>query len=158
MVVSSPRPEVDIHNPPGGFDALVEWFELLSYNLVLLEEYPLVDVRAAVARVAQAIERHGRSAERPPPEPDPESRELRDLAQILSADHDWFRISVDQLWWFFRVVEREDHTGHRQALGQYGRVLCESVRRHRAQEEEFARRSNRRSRVETFSAPPGNTN
>jgi len=122
---------VDIRHPPEGFDALVDWFELVSYNLVLLEEYPLDEIRKAVARIAQAIDVHERSAGRSPPGPTVTSTELEDLARILAADHDWFRTSVGQLWWFFGVVEREDHGGHRQALGQYGRVLCESVRRHR---------------------------
>jgi len=46
--------------------------------------------------------------------------------------------SIEQLWWFYRVVEGEDHGGHRQALGQYGRILAEALRRHRAEERAFA--------------------
>jgi hypothetical protein len=153
-----PRPVVDIRRPPEGLDALVDWFELVSYDLVLLEEFSLDEIRIAVARIAQGIETHGRSAERSPPGPVAGSPELEDLGHILSADHDWFRTSVDQLWWFFGVVEREDHGGHRQALGQYGRVLCEAVRRHRAMEEEFVRRSSDRRQVGTTAPPPGNAN
>jgi hypothetical protein len=149
---------VDVRRPPEGFDALIDWFELVSYNLVLLEEYPLHDVRGAVARVARAIEAHGRSSERLPSGLADGPGELRDLARILAADHEWFRSSVDQLWWFFGVVEREDHGGHRQALGQYGRVLCESVRRHRAMESELVRRSGDQSRVGAIAPPPGNAN
>jgi hypothetical protein len=151
-----PRPVVDIRHPPEGFDALIDWFELVSYNLVLLEEYSLDDIRGAVTRIAQAIETHGRTAGPVRPGPDAGSPELGDLARVLTADHDWFRTSVGQLWWFLGVVEREDHGGHRQALGQYGRVLCESVRRHRGEEEEFVRRSTDRRRVGTIAPAPGN--
>jgi hypothetical protein len=156
--VPFPRPVVDIRHPPEGLDALVDWFELVSYNLVLLEGYSLEDVREAVARVAQAIETHGRSMELSLGGPVAASVEGGDLARILNADHVWFRTSVEQLWWFFGVVEREDHGGHRQALGQFGRVLCESVRRHRTEEAEFARRSAEPRRLETFARSPGNTN
>jgi hypothetical protein len=136
--VPFPRPVVDIHRPPPGFDALVDWFELVSYNLVLLEDYGLEDIRSAVDRVTRAIVAHGDATRVVAPAPTEEPPELRDPARILRADHEWFRTSVEQLWWFFGVVEREDHGGHRQALGQYGRVLCESVRRHRAEEDAFA--------------------
>lgn len=156
--MSQAAPAVDIHRPPEGFDALVDWFERLSYHLVLLEDYALEDVRGAVAWIAAAIEAHGRASEVNPPEPLDGSPELRDRARILRADHEWFQASVEQLWWFFGAVEREDHGGNRQALGQYGRVLCEAVRRHRAEEDEWVRRSKVRSRAGTVVPPPGNPN
>lgn len=137
--VPFPRPTVDIRHPPQGFDALIDWFDRVSTNLVLLEEYELEDIRRSVGWVAAALEAHGRSTETPPTGSLEGPVELRDRARILAADHEWFRTSVGQLWWFFGVVEREDHGGHRQALGQYGRVLCESVRRHRAEEVGYGR-------------------
>jgi hypothetical protein len=155
-VVPFPRPIVDIHRPPEGFDALVDWFELVSYNLVLLEDYPLEEVRSAVATVVRAIETHLRTTTRIALSSPEGTRELADRARILVADHEWFRTSVEQLWWFLGVVEREDHGGHRQALGQYGRVLCESVRRHRAEEDEFVRRLTGRHLSDTIAPPPGN--
>jgi hypothetical protein len=33
-----------------------------------------------------------------------------------------------------RIVERDDHGGNRQALGQYGRILAEALKEHRALE------------------------
>ncbi len=57
-----------------------------------------------------------------------------DARRGLAADHERFRTSVQQLWWFYAIVEREDHGGNRQALGQYGRLVCEALRRHRAEE------------------------
>jgi hypothetical protein len=154
-VVSFPRPVVDIRRPPQGFDALVDWFERVSYNLVLLEDYRLEDLRRAAGRVAGAIEAHGRATEVLALGPSEESLELRERARILAADHEWFRTSVEQLWWFFGVVERDDHGGNRQALGQYGRVLCESVRRHRAEENELVRRSKGLHPAGTVVPPPG---
>jgi hypothetical protein len=149
---------VDIRRPPEAFDDLIVWFELVSYNLVLLEEYPLSDLRQAVNRVARAIELHGQSTERVLRVPPTAPSELQDLARVLTADHEWFRTSVEQLGWFFGVVERDDHGGHRQALGQYGRVLCESVRRHRAEEAEFARRAAHGGSREPIATRPRNTN
>jgi hypothetical protein len=156
--VPFPRPAVDIRRPPEGFDRLVDWFERVSYNLVLLEDYGLEDVRRAVGRIAAAIEAHGHASDVSSPGSTEGPPELMDRARILAADHEWFRTSVEQLWWFFGVVEREDHGGHRQALGQYGRVLCESVRRHRAEEEELFRDSKVLNRPRTMAHPPRNPN
>lgn len=147
------RPDVDIRHPPPEFDELIDWFELVSYNLVLLEEYGLEEIRSAVGHVGAAIEAHGRATEPLALVPTEGSSELRDRARILAADHAWFRTSVEQLWWFFGVVERDDHGGHRQALGQYGRVLSESVRRHRAEEEEFVRETKHAQRPGTVILP-----
>jgi len=135
--VPFPRPYVDIHRPPKEFDALVDWFELVSSNLVLLEEYSITDIRSALETLTGAIDAHRREASLDPPDPPFEASEHADLAQLLSVDHEWFRISVEQLYWCFAVVEREDHGGNRQALGQYGRVLAESLRRHRSDERRF---------------------
>ena len=129
-----PRAEVEIRAVPGDFDALIDWLEGWSTNLVLLEEYPLPEVRAALDAVDRAVRAHRTGADRQlqslPASSDAAARGRR----ILLSDHVWFETSLDQLWWFYRVVEQEDHGGHRQALGQYGRVLAESLRRHRTDE------------------------
>lgn len=128
MRVGIPRPVVHIRSPPGDFDALFEWFERVSYALVLLEEFSLSDIRDSVAVVRRGLTAHIES-------PWPFSLASRtDLERVVAADHAWFRISLDQLDWFLRIVEKEDHGGHRQALGQYGRLLSESVGRHRRDE------------------------
>jgi hypothetical protein len=134
--VPFPRPEVDIRRPPEDLDDRVDWFERVSTNLVLSEEYALADVRAAVVALRLSLSTH--SAE---PVPDLSGRDpvpgLRDRARLLAADHAWFGRSMEQLDWFLGIVEREDHGGHRQALGQYGRILAESVQRHRRDEREY---------------------
>ncbi len=131
-----PRPFVDIDAPPSDFDELFSWFELVSYNLVLLEEYPLGSVRTACALSGAALRSHSAEPVAALPR-GPVDYALREMARLLLADHAWFERSVEQLDWFLGIVEREDHGGHRQALGQYGRILAESVRRHRKDEREY---------------------
>ncbi len=132
--MSFPRPDVDIRSPPQSFDELIDWLEGWSYRLVLLEEYPLPEIRAALLAVSDAVSAHRQSAEGwigTLLAADPEAAQG---AGLLQSDHERFEASLEQLWWFFRVVEKEDHGGHRQALGQYGRVLAEALSRHRAEE------------------------
>lgn len=128
------RPEVNIRAPPTGFDDLVEWLEAWSYNLVLLEEYPLPDVQEAVRSVSAAVRSHGVSTDRWLTSVRPEDEEVLRGVRLLVSDHAWFATSVEQFAWFLHIVEREDHGGHRQALGQYGRILAEALRRHRRDE------------------------
>jgi len=129
-----PSPSVDIRAAPVDFDELVDWLERWSYRLVLLEEYELHDIRTAVESVERAV--HAHRARFDPwvraigPKDEPTSRAVR----VVLSDHEWFEISLEQLVWFLQVVEQEDHGGHRQALGQFGRVLAEALRRHRRDE------------------------
>jgi len=139
-----PRPQVDLHSPPPEFEAEVDWLERWSYGLVLLEEYPIPDLREAVAEVESSVRSHRATA-------DPwvlpllgGDEETARGARVVLSDHAWFETSLDQFWWFFRVVEREDHGGHRQALGQYGRVLAEALRRHLADEDRLRARNSTR--------------
>jgi len=132
--VPFPKANVDIHAVPTDFDELIDWLERWSYNLVLLEEYPLPEVKSALDAVDRAVRAHRTEADR-------RLRSLHDLSdessrgrKVVLNDHEWFETSLEQFWWFYRVVEKEDHGGHRQALGQYGRVLGESLRRHRVDE------------------------
>ncbi len=124
----------DVVSPPGDLDGLVEWFDRVCSGLVLLDALPLLDVRAAVTALASAVTDHCAHPGGPGRPPARATvvwdRSLRELA----ADHERFRTSVQQLWWFYGIVEREDHGGNRQALGQYGRLVCEALRRHRAEE------------------------
>jgi len=130
-------PEVDIRAPPQEFDSLIDWLEGWSYRLVLLEEYPLSDIRAAVSRVERAVQEHRSLFDARLDRLDPTDRETSRLVRILRSDHEWFGISLEQLRWFLGVVESEDHGGHRQALGQFGRVFAEALRRHRNDEEQL---------------------
>lgn len=134
--VPFPRPSVDLRAPPSDLDAFFAWFEAVSSHLVLLEEYPLAEIRSACAEARRRLAEHIRAPL--PPGPDRATAPAAfELYLRLAADHRWFERSLEQLDWFLGIVEREDHGGHRQALGQYGRILAESVRRHRQAEAEF---------------------
>jgi len=132
--MSSPRPQVDVRRPPAEFDDLVEWLEGWSYRLVLLEGYALDDLRTAIRAVESSVEGHRKSTEPWLARLLEGDTETSRVTRVVLHDHEWFQTSLEQFWWFFRVVEGEDHGGHRQALGQYGRVLAESLRRHRRDE------------------------
>lgn len=153
-----PRPSVAIADPPEEFDALIDWFEWVSYQLVLLEEYSREEVRSALETVTRSVENHLRSTLPELAAEKSGSARMRELRSVLTSDHEWFRTSLEQLWWFFGVVDREDHGGHRQALGQYGRVFAESLRRHRRDEREFLRGVSRNGPKAGSSVPPGNRN
>ncbi len=148
----------DARAPPPGFDAFVDWFERVSDRLVLLETYPLDDLRTWVGAVGERVRRHAR----------PEDPLLASLclglpglasrAELLIADHAWFQTSTEQLAWFLAVVEREDHGGHRQALGQYGRVYAESLRHHRDRERALGLRATEDAARRNRGPPPANSN
>jgi len=128
------RRSVDPRAPPRDFDALVDWFDQISSNLVLLEEYPREDLGFAVAAFDAGVRQHIRSfvlSDRPRRDPRSDAREL------VVADHARFSVSLEQLRWSYRILESEDHGGHRQALGQYGQVLTEALRRHRRDERAY---------------------
>lgn len=153
-----PRPSVDIHRPPQDLDALVEWFELVSYNLVLLEDYSLEEIRTALESLTGAVEMHRQLSPLPVADSPTALASDPELLRLLTADHEWFRISIEQLWWFFGVVERDDHGGNRQALGQYGRLLAESLRRHRRFETDFRARGDEHRPTAVSRSPPSNAN
>jgi hypothetical protein len=122
---------------PHEFDEVVDWFEHVSTALVLLAEFPLSEVERATReferRVRGHLEEFGRKLDQTRPSPGVAA----DARALLRADHAWFGTSIDQLDWFYRIVANEDHGGHRQALGQYGRVFTEALRRHRAEERAY---------------------
>ena len=119
--------------PPADFDDFVEWLERVGAGLVLLDDRPLTELGPMLATVAPRVRAHVDAAE--PAILERAGREPSESeATMLVADHRWFEISLEQLDWFYRIIERDDHGGHRQALGQYVRLLAESLRRHRWRE------------------------
>ena len=117
--------------PPGPREFLrsVGRFERFSSGLVHLDPCSLADLRRTVRTFASELERHLSPAPATVVEPPAPS-----LARRLEAEHERFRSSVEQLRGLLTVVEGDDHGGHRQALGQYGRILAEALRRHLADE------------------------
>jgi hypothetical protein len=123
---------------PSEFDPLIAWLEAASDGLVRLEPYRIGDLRTMVERVAFQVGSHNREFDvRLGAAPAADGRPA--TWALLRADHAWFSVSLEQLAWFFGIVENEDHGGHRQALGQYGRLLAEALRRHRDLERAYLR-------------------
>lgn len=111
-----------------------ERFERFATELVRLEPFPLEEVRTTVERFAADLERHLEAR----PAGSAGGRPVR--PRRLEAEHERFRSSIEQLLVLLEVVAGDDHGGHRQALGQYGRLVAEALRRHLADELGPARR------------------
>lgn len=131
------RPRADPRSPPSDFDELVDWFERVSCQLVLLEAVPLRDLEGAVRRFEREVRAHLRAFDPPLDRPSAPSPAHAEVRAILRSDHAWFLTSLEQLDWFYRIVEGDDHGGHRQALGQYGRIFAEALQRHRRDERSY---------------------
>ncbi len=134
-------PVVDVRRvppAPEGFDPFVAWLGRLGDQLVLLEEYSLPDLRDAMETAARRIQRHIDASPAMAGWAEPDSP-LTTVATLVRNDHRWFEVSLEELRGLVRVVEREDHGGHRQALGQYARLVAAALVRHRLDESEFGR-------------------
>lgn len=140
--------------PPPGVDALVEWFDRFGSELVRLAEYPLPVVEAAVETFSAAVRAHLAAADPPDGFGVGSLRPVRE--RLLEGEHARFRTSLEQLAWFLSVVRGEDHGGHRQALGQYMRVLAEAFRLHRDEEDPRPSRAPDRSATPAGDRSPGN--
>jgi hypothetical protein len=140
--------------PPGPLDDLVAWFDQVSQALVLLEPFPIADVRGAVHALRRGMEAHLRGADRLGAGDGPPVDSGSRLERVVRSQHERFAVSLDQLDWFLAIVEREDHGGHRQALGQYGRLLAEAFRWHR----ELERALEADAGATVRPAPPGKSN
>lgn len=118
--------------PFGGLDETLEWFDRFSLSLVRLEPFSLDEVRRSVERFGDAVNDHlvaSRATSRRPATGPGGSGSER-----LELEHERFRASIAELNELLAVVERDDHGGHRQALGQYGRIFAEALRVHRGEE------------------------
>jgi hypothetical protein len=117
---------------------LVEWLGEFGDRLVLLEEFSLDEIRSAMRIARERILQHLSSPDLPG-SPSAITTRGEELHEIVRADHRWFETSLAELVGLVRVVEGEDHGGHRQALGQYARLLATSLARHRRDEAELER-------------------
>ncbi len=112
----------------------------LAQGLVRLEDFPLDHLIREVDRLERYLQGHSdawdgslRGPQRGMGGP-PSGRVHLDA---LREHHHTFRTSSEQVRWFLDVVLREDHGGHRQALGQYWRLVVEALEWHLAAEREF---------------------
>ncbi len=121
MYASPGRPS---HFPLDSIDAAIDRFDRLSIGLVHLDPVPLDDLRRQVGSFLHVLTVHLESAG-------------PGIAPLLEREHERFGASIEQVRGLLRVVEGEDHGGHRQALGQYGKILAEALRRHRQDERAF---------------------
>lgn len=129
--VAPPQPALDRAYLWAVLEEDVDRFESMSTGLVLLEPYPLAEVRRRIGELQREVRAHSAAAEarlderaRPDEPPGPS------LVKLVRSDHRWFEMSFEQIDWFLQIAERDGHGGNRQALGQYGRLLAEAVRRH----------------------------
>ncbi len=116
---------------------IVERFDRICCGLVLGEEHPREEVEASVERLDGAVRAHIGDFEAGVESSVAITDSRRGLRQTIDSDHGRFFVSLEQLRWFYERVETEDHSGNRQALGQYGRVLTEALRRHLREEREY---------------------
>ena len=110
-----PEPGPGPGSPPCSLRELIPWFEEFSRGLVRLSDPSIGEIRAAIDALEEAL-RVDLAAHRAP----------RDGA----GDAVRWREAFLQLRWLLGILEREDHGGHRQALGQYGLLVAESLRSH----------------------------
>ncbi len=111
----------------------------MAQGLVRLEDFPLDRLVQEVDRLGRYLQEHSDAWDSFPGGPrdgaggQPSGRVHWDA---LREHHRTFRTSSEQVRWFLDVVLREDHGGHRQALGQYWRLVVEALEWHLAAERE----------------------
>jgi hypothetical protein len=119
---------------------LVRWLGTVCDGLVLGELISTDELERAVRQVRTTVTLHMESELPQSPEGDPATDGRgKELSEILQSDHRWFVLSLDEFDALLGVVLGDDHGGHRQALGQYGRLLAAALTRHRRDELEYER-------------------
>ncbi|MHB1435707.1 MAG: hypothetical protein ACYCPN_06645 [Thermoplasmata archaeon] len=101
--------------PPRSLPELIPWFEAFSRELVRLSDPSVDEIRAGIDALETALR-----VELPFPPPSGAGK----------CDADLWDESLVQLRWLLGIVEQDDHGGNRQALGQYGLLVAESLREH----------------------------
>ncbi|HYB63023.1 MAG TPA: hypothetical protein VEE86_01190 [Thermoplasmata archaeon] len=137
----------DLERHDADLDDAVERFDRFAAGLVRLEPFSLEEVRRSVGTFVGRVERHLREhgGGGPPPSGEPRPRQPVRRGPDLGLEHERFRSSIVELSAYLAVVERDDHGGHRQALGQYGRIFAEALRLHRGDERAETARTGRAS-------------
>lgn len=139
--------------PAHPLDRAVERFDVFSASLVRLEPHPFEEVRRTVEGFAALVERHLQGAPRRPPGAVHGTPGWSEREERLYREHERFLVSIEQLRGILLVVEADDHGGHRQALGQYGRIFAEAMRMHRREERAQGRRRPSRRPPHPHAAP-----
>jgi len=117
--------------------------EALAEELVRLEDFSLAVLRDEILALRGSVgEGHSSLMKLAWNSPEPGVLDTKAVAQ-LESDHARYRTSLDQLEWFLAVVARENHGGHRQALGQYWKILLESLVTHVTEESRLLRSTRR---------------
>ncbi len=99
--------------------AAVRAFDQFSRELVLLADYRLEEVERTVRGFQRSVREQLDRLATP--------GGAAAVPAMDAGERARFREAVDELDWFLGILRRDDHGGHRQALGQYGRLLCEAL-------------------------------
>jgi hypothetical protein len=116
----------------GEIDTALADFERFASSLVHLEPRPLDAVRQGVEQFVAVVQRHLDGRATTDGQRSTAAEGAVTLTDRLGLEHERFRASLEGLRGLLAVVVGNDHGGHRQAPGQYGRVLAEALRSHRA--------------------------
>lgn len=102
----------------------------IADRLVGLEPIPLEALTGEIERLATCLLIEHPQKVRPFLRGGSERATSPGLARMLEREHRWFGESIGGLRELARILSVDDHGGHRQALGQYWRLVVESARRH----------------------------
>jgi hypothetical protein len=109
---------------------IIDDFDRVSCGLVLLEPYGIEEVAVAIRRLCAAVEIHVENRRKNGGVEAGCSVHTSDRSEELEDDHARFQASLAELAALLEIISQDDHGGNRQALGQYGKILSEALRKH----------------------------